>query len=34
MTRNIAKLAVYDDTIIKVKNHQNDEATRMEAALK
>lgn len=34
ITKNAAKLAVYDETIISVKNHQTEEATRIDAALK
>lgn len=32
-TRNAAKLAVYEETIINVKNHQTDDAKRIDAAL-
>lgn len=32
MVRQAAKLAVYDDTMINVKNHHTDEAIRMDAA--
>lgn len=34
MTKNVAKFAVYEETIISVKNHQNDDASLIEAALK
>lgn len=32
-TRNAAKFAVYDETMIKVKNHQTAAASRTDAAL-
>lgn len=32
-TKNAAKLAVYDETMISVKNHQTAAATRIDAAL-